>query len=83
MDILPIQGTSVSCEQIFSSAKETLTDRRSSMGPQLMEALQILKFGLKKRGTLDFTAGLSVQQQLEHVETLTDEQFSMPTYLLL
>ncbi|KIK53810.1 hypothetical protein GYMLUDRAFT_125765, partial [Collybiopsis luxurians FD-317 M1] len=46
MDVLAIQGTSVPCERIFSSAKETITARRSSISPRLVEALQILKFGL-------------------------------------
>ncbi|KIK56539.1 hypothetical protein GYMLUDRAFT_119991, partial [Collybiopsis luxurians FD-317 M1] len=44
MDILPIQGISVPCGRVFSSALETLTVRRLLMGTQLVEALQILKF---------------------------------------
>ncbi|KAE9392681.1 hypothetical protein BT96DRAFT_770524, partial [Gymnopus androsaceus JB14] len=44
MDILPIQGTSMPCEHIFSSAKETNTVWQSLMSAHLIEALQILKF---------------------------------------
>ena len=56
MDYLPIQATSVPCERIFSSAKETDTAKRNKMSPVLMEALQLLKFSLKK-DRLNFTAG--------------------------
>jgi len=48
MDYLPIQATSVPCKQVFSSAKETDTNKRNRMSPMLMEALQILKLSLKK-----------------------------------
>jgi hypothetical protein len=44
LDILPIQATSVPCEQSFSSSKETITPRRNRMEPELMEQLQILKY---------------------------------------
>jgi hypothetical protein len=56
MDYLPIQATSVPCERIFSSAKETDTRKRNRMSPLLMEALQLLKFTLKKE-RLNFTEG--------------------------
>jgi len=48
MDYLPIQATSVPCERVFSSAKETDTNKRNRMSAMLMEALQLLKFSLKK-----------------------------------
>ncbi|KAF9254485.1 hypothetical protein L218DRAFT_846326, partial [Marasmius fiardii PR-910] len=44
LDILPIQATSVSCEQVFLSAKHTKTETRNLLMLDLMEALQILKF---------------------------------------
>jgi hypothetical protein len=56
MDYLPIQATSVPCERVFSSAKETDTAKRNRMSPVLMEALQLLKFALKKQ-RLDFIHG--------------------------
>lgn len=56
MDYLPIQATSVPCERVFSSAKETDTNKRNRMSPMLMEALQLLKFSLKK-GRLNFMDG--------------------------
>jgi hypothetical protein len=56
MDYLPIQATSVPCERVFSSAKETDTARRNRISPVLMESLQLLKFMLKKR-RLDFMNG--------------------------
>ncbi|SJK99386.1 uncharacterized protein ARMOST_02682 [Armillaria ostoyae] len=56
MDILPIQGSSVPCEQVFSSGKQTTTDHQSHITPELMEALQMLKFGLKHDvSALNFT----------------------------
>jgi hypothetical protein len=56
MDFLPIQASSVPCERIFSSAKETNTAKRNRISPILMEALQLLKFSIKKE-RLNFTAG--------------------------
>jgi hypothetical protein len=61
MDYLPIQATSVPCERVFSSAKETDTAKRNQISPVLMEALQLLKFSLKKE-RLNFTAGWSVSE---------------------
>jgi len=58
MDYLPIQALSVPCEHIFLSAKETDTLKRNRMNPMLMEALQTLKFSLKKdRQSISFTEG--------------------------
>ena len=54
MDYLPIQASAVPCERIFSSSAETDTKRRNRIGPLLMEALQMLKFHLKK-SHLNFT----------------------------
>ncbi len=48
MDYLPIQAMSVPCERMFSSAKETDTVKQSQLSPVLMEALQLLKFSIKK-----------------------------------
>jgi hypothetical protein len=56
MDYLPIQATSVPCERVFSSAKETDTAKRNRVSPVLMEALQLLKFLLKKT-RLNFMEG--------------------------
>jgi hypothetical protein len=55
MDYLPIQASSVPCERVFSSSAETDTKRRNRISPLMMEALQILKFHLKK-ARLNFTA---------------------------
>jgi hypothetical protein len=56
MDYLPIQASSVPCERVFSSAAETDTKKRNRISPALMEALQMLKFLLKKK-RLDFMTG--------------------------
>ena len=56
MDYLPIQASSISCEHVFSSSSETDTMRRKQISPLMMEALQMLKFHLKKRH-LSFTQG--------------------------
>ena len=46
MDILPIQGLSVPCDQVFSSAKETMAPHQNHISMKMMEALQILKYSL-------------------------------------
>ena len=55
MDYLPIQALSVPCERVFSSSAETATKKHNQIGPTLMEALQMLKYHLKKT-RLDFCA---------------------------
>lgn len=62
MDYLPIQGTSVPCERVFSSAKETDTAKRNKISPALMESLQLLKF-LFKKDRLDFMKGWAVKEE--------------------
>ena len=78
MDILPIQGSAVPCERVFSSAKETMTARQNHIAPDLMEALQMLKFGFKRGRRLDFTAGTSREDQIETLEGLVNEKGSVP-----
>ena len=56
MDYLPVQATSVPCERVFSSAKDTDTAKRNRIDPVLMEALQLLKHRLRKE-RLNFMAG--------------------------
>jgi hAT family C-terminal dimerisation region len=46
MDYLPIQASAVPSEHIFSSSAQTDTARRNRIKPVLMEALQMLKFGM-------------------------------------
>lgn len=61
MDYLAIQATSVPCERVFSSAKDTDTAKRNRISPVLMEALQMLKYMLKKE-RLDFMKGWSTSE---------------------
>lgn len=42
-DYLAIQGSVVKCERAFSSSGQTITDRRNSLHPQTVSALQMLK----------------------------------------
>lgn len=62
MDYLPIQASAVPCERVFSSSAETDTKRRNRINPALMEALQMLKFHLKK-GRLNFTDAWVTQEK--------------------
>ncbi|KIY65974.1 hypothetical protein CYLTODRAFT_329297, partial [Cylindrobasidium torrendii FP15055 ss-10] len=43
LDIMPVQASAVPCEHVFSSSKETDSDKRSRLSPALMEVLQVLK----------------------------------------
>ena len=72
MDILPIQGSSVPCEQVFSSAKETLMDHWSHILPELMEGLQLLKYSVKHGCSLNFTAGNSWDDKRAAMEKLME-----------
>lgn len=69
MNIAPIQASSVPCERVFSSGKETMAPRRRRIKPALMEKLQMLKFSIRK-GTLNFTEGLSWAEELIEIEEL-------------
>ncbi|KIK14138.1 hypothetical protein PISMIDRAFT_117578 [Pisolithus microcarpus 441] len=68
MDYLPIQASSVPHEHIFSSSSGTTTKCQNCISPILMEALQMLKFFLKKE-CLDFSKGWAVLQK----DMLVDE----------
>jgi len=76
MDILPIQASSVPCERIFSSSKETTTARRNKLHPQLVEALQILKYERKHARGLNFTEGLDEKEQEQELEEYEDIQLT-------
>jgi hypothetical protein len=78
MDILPIQGSAVPCERVFSSGKETTTARRNRIGPELMEALQMLKFAVRKGKSLNFTAGMGKSVELSELEALAAEEQLVP-----
>ena len=68
MDIIPIQASSVPCERVFSSGKETMAPRRSRISPHLMEMLQMMKFSIRKGRPLNFTEGLNWKDELEFFE---------------
>ena len=76
LDYLPIQASSVPCERVFSSSKETCTLRRSRITPDLMEALQVLKFHVKQGNSLDFTEGTGREEEILELE-LDSERASM------
>lgn len=57
LDVLPVQASAVPCERVFSSSKETDTERRSSLGELKMEQLQLLKFTYRQ-DRLSFTQDL-------------------------
>lgn len=69
MDFLAIQGSAVPCERVFSSAKETMTARRNRISPELMEALQMLKYSINHAGhALNFTQGMGSAHELATLE---------------
>jgi hypothetical protein len=51
-----ITASAVPSERVFSSSAETDTKKRNHINSTLMEALQMLKFALKK-ACLNFTSG--------------------------
>jgi len=77
MDILPVQGSAVPCERVFSSSKETMTPRRNQIRPKLMEALQLLKFSLKQ-SSLNFTAGTDKDSEIEVLERKLEAELRLP-----
>ena len=81
MDILLIQGSSVPCEWIFLSAKETLTDCHSHVQPELIEALQMLKYSAKQGCSITFTAGSSWEDEEVAMEELMRIDADVPKSL--
>ena len=83
MDILPIQVSSVPCERVFSSSKETITAKRNSISPPLMEALQLLKYATKKGRGMSFIEGLDEAEELTELEKREEGQSveELHTYL--
>ena len=79
LDILPVQASSVPCERIFSSSKETCTLRRNLLSAALLEVLQVLKY-LYKQERLDFMSQwMSCEEDysIEHAtETAINELIS-------
>jgi hypothetical protein len=73
MDYLPIQASAVLCKRVFSSSAETGTKRRNRISPLLMEALQMLKFCLKK-DRLNFTAGW-ITSEKDMIDDTAEEDF--------
>ena len=73
MEILPIQGFAVPCERVFSSAKQTMTDRRNNISPELMEALQVLKYSVKRGRPLDFISHYSWKERMDELEAIMDD----------
>ena len=81
MDYLPIQATSVPCERVFSSARESDTAKRNRMSPLLMEALQLLKFSLKKQ-RLNFTEGWKTSEALMGGASWTNPDHDLSSLLV-
>jgi len=52
----------VPCERVFSSSKETDTDRRSRIGDEFMEVMQMSKYSHRNE-RLDFTSGLLATEE--------------------
>jgi hypothetical protein len=69
MDILPVQSSSVPCERVFSSSKETITPRRNQISAELMESLQIWK----QDKELNFTEGMGEAEDIQEFESLAAE----------
>ena len=68
LDILPIQASAVPCKRVFLSSKETCTTCQSHTTPQLMEAIQLLKYHVKQGNSLNFTEGMEKSKEIEELE---------------
>ena len=81
MDILPIQGSLVPCKRVFSSAKETMTDHRNHISPELIEDLQLLKYTVKHGHSINFSAGNSWEEERAAIEMLMQIDSKVPKNL--
>jgi len=68
MDIIPIQASSVPCERVFSSGKETMAPQRRHITANLIEALQMLKYSIIKGWPLNFTQGMCWAEECTEFE---------------
>jgi hypothetical protein len=74
MDYLPIPGSSVPSEHVFSSAAATKTARRNRISPGTMRELQLLKYGLKEGHVeLDFTHDDAQETQEKDLEARMED----------
>ena len=80
MDYLSIQASSVPRKQVFSLARETNTKKRNQISLALMEALQMLKFLLKKEH-LNFMASWKMEES-EMLRGSRMEKGSQPEIML-
>ena len=69
-----LEHYTVPCERVFSSSKETILARRNALSPNLMEALQLLKFATKQGRGLYFTEGWDKDKELAELEETEKEQ---------
>ncbi len=81
MDLIPIQATSVPCECVFSASKETARARRNCLKPNVMEAIQILKFQAKNKRELNFTEGLGEEDEVAELEAVDIPVEDLRNYL--
>ncbi|KAF5335251.1 hypothetical protein D9758_017382 [Tetrapyrgos nigripes] len=68
------EGSSVPSERVFSSAGEDTTKRHSRMRHELMEALQMLKFSLKRGTPINFTFGMKAEEEIDRLLVLLAEK---------
>ena len=78
MDVLPIQASSVPCERVFSSSKETITPRRNRISAELMESLQLLKFSVKRGRSISYMTEPTFQEMLEELEAQESAEAAYP-----
>jgi hypothetical protein len=70
LDILPCQASSVPCERLFSTSKQTADLRRSSLGAKRFEELQVMKFAWRTK-ILD-----NAEQNWAQVEEVQLDEYS-------
>jgi hypothetical protein len=75
---LAIQGSEVPCERAFSAGKDTITDRRSRLSADLVEALLMLQFSLCRGNSVSFTVGWDRQSEITALEQLTERNTLLP-----
>ncbi|KIM81085.1 hypothetical protein PILCRDRAFT_9113 [Piloderma croceum F 1598] len=76
LDYLLIQASAVPSERAFSSSAKTDTKKCNGINPVLMEALQMLKYALKK-ARLDFTSGWITSEKDMQVEKSEEDLLAL------